>query len=75
MLNCGFLALGELLERWGQASQAETVLGMQPQRANGQTVAELREIAGKLGYPLVGLRISIEELGSDSITGYCPDPG
>lgn len=62
LLNCGFLALGELLERRGQASQAATVLGLPPRRANGQTVADLRETAAKLGYTLVGLRLGVEEL-------------
>ncbi len=62
LLNCGYLALGYLLDQQGKVEQANTVRGIKPTSLDGQSLAELKNIAGGYGYTLSGLRVSIDEI-------------
>lgn len=62
LLNCGYLALSDILNRKGQTAEAERIRGLKVQGDQGQSIAELKALAQKSGYELVGLAVTLEDL-------------
>jgi YD repeat-containing protein len=62
LLNCGYLALGELLELRGAVDGAAEVRARAGASAEGQSLAELTELAAGFGLSLSARRLSIAEL-------------
>jgi len=61
-LNCGYLALGELLEERGEVEGAQTVRGRQARSSEGQTMQELKALAAQYGLALSARRLALDEL-------------
>ena len=63
MLNCGVLALAEVLEEDGKTSEADQIRQLTPASFNGYSVTDLLSIASDFGYSVSGRHVSINELG------------
>lgn len=62
MLNCGVLALAELLQRDGKPKEAAEVRQMRPDSFKGHSIEDLVSIATQYGYQLSGRRVPIDNL-------------
>ena len=62
MLNCGVLALAELLEQDGKTSEADQVRRIYPASFKGYSLKDLAAIAAKYGYKVSGRRMQIADL-------------
>lgn len=57
LLNCGAVALSEVLKKAGKPDAAQAVAGMLPPSMKGFSVEDLQALAGKYGCPLTALRV------------------
>jgi RHS repeat-associated protein len=62
MVNCGVLALADMLKQRGKKAEARQVTAMLPASARGFSLQNLRSIALKYGYYMTGLKLSVAEL-------------
>jgi RHS repeat-associated protein len=74
-LNCGYLALGDLLAGRGEQAGAQAVLARQAQSTDGQSLQELKDLAGQYGLALNALRLTTAELDQVPLPAIVHIPG
>lgn len=74
-LNCGYLALGELLAGRGEQAGAQVVIARQAQSADGQSLQELKGLAAQYGLALTTLRLTTAELDLIPLPAIVHIPG
>jgi YD repeat-containing protein len=74
-LNCGYLALGTLLAERGEPAGAREVLSRQAKSLDGQSLAELKDLAGQYGLNLNALRLNTAELDRIPLPAIVHIPG
>uniref|UniRef100_UPI0025E7C25E cysteine peptidase family C39 domain-containing protein n=1 Tax=uncultured Thiodictyon sp. TaxID=1846217 RepID=UPI0025E7C25E len=74
-LNCGYLALGDLLGGRGEQAGAQAVLARQAQNTNGQSLQELKDLAAQYGLALSALRLTSSELDQIPLPAIVHIPG
>jgi len=62
MLNCGTKALAYLLEKDGKKEEARKIIELLPETSHGHSIKALSDIAGKYGYSMAALKVSLKEL-------------
>lgn len=74
-LNCGYLALGTLLAERGEPAGAREVLSRQAKSLDGQSLTELKDLAGQYGLNLNALRLNAAELDRIPLPAIVHIPG
>lgn len=74
-LNCGCLALGDLLAGRGEQEGAQAVLARQAQSTDGQSLQELKDLAAQYGLALSALRLTTAELDQVPLPAIVHIPG
>jgi RHS repeat-associated protein len=67
MFNCGIRALAHVLTLDGREEEARQLLERQPATLRGDSLADLQTMAAEYGYPLIALRLNVEELAQVSL--------